>query len=59
MSFSGVLRSEFFRARRMHVGMVLTLLYLGVALLYVLAGAGAWVSMGNKGTFVGFCADPC
>lgn len=58
MSFSGVLRSEFFRARRMHVGMVLTLLYLGVALLYVLAGAGAWVSMGNEGTFVGFCADP-
>ncbi len=58
MSFSGVLRSEFFRARRMHVGIVLTLFYLGVALLYVLAGAGAWVSMGNEGTFAGFCADP-
>lgn len=58
MSFSGVLCSEFFRAQRIHVGMVLTLLYLGVALLYVLTGAGAWVSMGSEGTFAGFCADP-
>lgn len=58
MGFSNALRAEFFRGHRMHVGMVLALLYLGVALLYILAGAGAWVSAGIEGTFVGFSADP-
>lgn len=58
MGFSNALRSEFFRGHRMHVGMVLALLYLGVALLYILAGAGAWVSAGIEGTFAGFSADP-
>lgn len=51
-------QSEFFRARHMHVGIVLLLLYLGVAILYMLAGEGAWVSSGHEGSFAGFCADP-
>lgn len=58
MGFSNALRSEFFRGHRMHVGMALALLYLGVALLYILAGTGAWVSAGIEGTFAGFSADP-
>lgn len=58
MGFPNALRSEFFRGHRMHEGIVLSLLYLGVALLYILAGTGAWVSTGAEGAFAGFCADP-
>lgn len=58
MGVSTALQSEFFRARRMHIGVVLLLLYLGVALLYAFAGTGAWVSAGDEGSFAGFSADP-
>lgn len=62
MKFSASFRSELFRARRMHVGLVLIGLYLGVALLYVysvLVGCGAWVSVGAEAEsqFVGFSAE--
>ena len=62
MGFSASFRSELFRARRMHVGLVLIGLYLGVALLYVysvLVGCGAWVSVGAEAEsqFVGFSAE--
>lgn len=58
MGFAPVLRSEFFRARRMRISLVLSCLYLGIALLYVFAGSGAWVSAGDEGVFAGFSADP-
>lgn len=58
MSVLTVIRSECFRARHMRVGLILLLLYLGIAFLYVFAGAGAWVSSGIEGSFSGFSADP-
>lgn len=62
MGFSASFRSELFRARCMHVGLVLIGLYLGAALLYVysvLVGCGAWVSVGAEAEsqFVGFSAE--
>lgn len=62
MGFSASFRSELFRARCMHVGLVLIGLYLGAALLYVysvLVGCGAWISVGAEAEsqFVGFSAE--
>lgn len=58
MSVSAALRSELFRAYRMHIGLVLLLLYTGVGLLYVFANVGAWVSVGVEDVFIGFAPDP-
>lgn len=58
MGFSAPFRSELFRARRVHAGLLLLGLYLGIALSYAFASSGAWVSAGGKGRFIGFSADP-
>lgn len=58
MAIANVIQSEFFRAGRSRLGIELALLYLGMGLLCVLAGAGAWVSAGTGDWFIGFSADP-
>lgn len=57
MMATSVIRSEFFRGGRIHLGIMLSLFYVGMGLLYVMAGAGAWVSAGTGDWFIGFSAD--
>lgn len=57
MNLGAMIRVELFMSKKSRIGLFVVLFYLAFGTLYLFAGSGAWVSVGDESQFLGFSAD--